>query len=150
MTRRKVIKVFISHTSSDKNIAVAVAKELQKHDIDVWSDENSLSLGQDWAAATKRAMESSDAIIAILSKHSYSSSWVRSELEQALFNDKYKGKFLPVLIGKEKEELSRLPWVLLKLHHLRLSPDRSPSVLSKKIVREFLEYVGKGRYSHGS
>lgn len=127
-----------------------MAEELRKHGIAVWSDEKSLSVGQDWATATKSAMESSDAIIAILSKHSYSSSWVRSELEQALFNEKFKGKFLPVLIGKEKEDLSRLPWVLTKLNHLRLSPEGPPSVLGKKIVSAFLEHLSEGGDSYGS
>jgi len=135
------MNVFISHTTGDKDIAIAVATELQKHGVSVWSDERSLSPGQDWAATTKSVMESSDAIIAILSKHSFSSSWVRSELEQALFNEKFKGKFLPVMIGGESEDLSRLPWVLSKINHLRLSAKESRSALSKKIVREFLNLI---------
>ena len=148
--RRKAIKVYISHTSGDKKIAIAVANELQKRGIDVWSDEKSLLLGKDLAAATKRAMESSDAIIAILNKHSYSSSRVRGELEQALFNEKYKDKFLPVLIGKDKEKFPRLPWVLSKLYHLHLSPDSPTSISSKKIVSAFLNHLSRGQAAHDS
>ena len=120
-----------------------MARELENHGITVWSDERSISAGQDWAESTTRAMESSDAVIAILTKHSYSSSWVRSELEQALFNEKFKGKFLPVLIGGEREDFSRLPWVLSKIRHLRLSTKESRSTLSKKIVGEFLKHLNE-------
>lgn len=123
---------------------------MQKHGISVWSDEKSLSPGQDWAAAIMSAIESSDAIIAILTKHSYSSSWVRSELEQALFNEKFKGKFLPIMIGGESEDFSRLPWVLSKLKHLRLSPRESRSILSKKIVKAFLEHLDIAGDKHDS
>jgi hypothetical protein len=120
-----------------------VARELENQGIAVWSDERSISTGQDWTESTTRAMESSDAVIAILTKHSYSSYWVRSELEQALFNEKFKGKFLPVLIGSEPDDFSRLPWVLSKLHHLRLSTKESRSTLSKKIVSEFLKNLNE-------
>lgn len=147
---RNITRVYISHTSGDKAIAQAVATELRKNDIDVWSDEKSLSLGDAWAEVVTSALDSSDAIIAILSKHSYSSSWVRSELENALFNEKFKGKFLPVLIGKDKAELSRLPWVLSKISHLQLSPNDSPAVLAKKIVHEFLQYLGREQSTHDS
>lgn len=137
------MNVFISHTASDKDIAIAVATELQNHGVSVWSDERNLLPGQNWAESTESVMESSDAIIAILSKHSFSSSWVRSELEQALFNEKFKGKFLPVMIGSESEDLSRLPWVLSKINHLRLSTNESRSALSKKIVRAFLNLLNE-------
>jgi hypothetical protein len=120
-----------------------VARELENQGIAVWSDERSISTGQDWTESTTRAMESSDAVIAILTKHSYSSYWVRSELKQALFNEKFKGKFLPVLIGSERDDFSRLPWVLSKLHHLRLSTKESRSTLSKKIVSEFLKNLNE-------
>lgn len=120
-----------------------MTEELQKHGIEVWSDERSLSPGENWAVSTKNALASSDAIIAILNKHSYSSSWVRKEIEQALFNEKFKGKFLPVLIGSEREDFSRLPWVLSKIHHLRLSSKEPRSTLGKKIASEYLKHIIK-------
>ncbi len=120
-----------------------MATELQRHGIAVWSDERNLFPGKDWAGSTKSALESSDAIIAILSKHSYSSSRVRSELEQALFDEKFKGKFLPVMIGSESENFSRLPWILSKIYHLRLSTKGSRSTLSKNIVSEFLKHLNE-------
>jgi TIR domain len=121
-----------------------VTEELQKHGFEVWSDERGLSPGEGLAASTKSALASSDAIIAILSKHSYSSSWVREELEQALFNEKFKGKFLPVMIGSESEDFSRLPWVLSKINHLRLSSSEPRSTLGKKIVSAYLKHINSG------
>ena len=141
---RIVTRVYISHTSGDQAIAQAVESELRRNGFDVRNDEKNVSAGQDWAKVVTSALDSTDAIIAILSKYSYSSSWVRSELENALFNEKFKGKFLPVLISDDKAELSRLPWVLSKIHHLQLSPSESPAVLAEIIVRDFLQYLGRG------
>ncbi|MCB2149429.1 MAG: toll/interleukin-1 receptor domain-containing protein [Deltaproteobacteria bacterium] len=143
----KIIKpkqVYISHTQGDEDIAIAVSNELRKHDINVW-DDSLLSPGSDWASVVKGALKSSDAIIAILSKHSYSSSWVRAELEHALFNEQYKGKFFPVLISKDQNDLSKLPWVLSRIKHLRLSPDEPINLIAVKIVNKFLKYLSGAR-----
>ena len=136
------MQVYLSHTSGDREIALAVTKELQERDFDVWSDTQ-LPGGSEWGKEVEKALELSDAIIAILSKNSYSSSWVRAELEHALFNEKFKGRFLPVLISKDQDDLLRLPWVLSKISHLRLSPDESPSKLGRIIVNKFMNYLDK-------
>lgn len=134
-------QVYISHTQGDKEIALAVSGELFKHDIKVW--DSHLSLGSNWVEVVKKALDSSDAVIAILSEHSYSSSWVRSEVEHALFNEKFKSRFFPVLISRDYSDLSRLPWVLQKIQHLHLSPDKQASFLGREIAREFLKFVAK-------
>lgn len=142
MKESDFMQVFISHTRGDREIALAVTKELQERNINVWSDTH-LPVGSDWREELEKALNLSDAIIAILNKNSYSSSSVRTELEHALFNDKFKGKFLPVLISKDQDDLLRLPWVLSKIFHLRLSPDESPSRLGSKIVNAFMNYLDR-------
>ena len=149
MKVKNIKQVFVSHTEGDKEIALAVSNELRKNNINVWND-GLITPGSDWANVVDSAIDSSDVIIAILSKHSYSSSLVRSELEHALFNEKYRDRFFPVLIANDQSDLSRLPWVLSKIAHLRLSPDEPKYLLGKKIVKKFLEYLNKGQGSHGS
>ena len=134
------MKVFISHTAKDKKIADALAYELQKREINTHFDVLFLP-GSSIEKQTSSFLRESDAIIAILSKHSFSSKWVRKEIDEALFNEKFKNKFFPVLLSKNSDDLSRLPWVLQKINHLRLSPDESPGVLGKKIAQEFLLFV---------
>ncbi len=129
------MKVYISYTSSDKPIADALAFELKKRGIGTHLDSQILP-GASIKKQTSTLIQDSDAIIAILSKHSFSSEWVRKEIDEALFNEKFKNKFFPVLLSNNKNDLARLPWVLQKIYHLRLSPDHSPEVLGKRITNE--------------
>jgi len=137
------MKVFISYTSRDGEIARALAKSLKEKSVHT-SAHDDMAPGSQISREISSSISSSDAIVAILSKHSFSSEWVRKELDEALFNEKFKDKFFPVLISSDTEDLSRLPWVLQKIHHLRLSPDESPEVLGKKIAREFLKFIRRG------
>ena len=137
------MKVFISHTSRDKDIARELSIELKKNNIYTFIDE-SLVPGSQIKRNISASLESADAIIAILSKHSFSSEWVRKEIDEALFNEKFKDKFFPVLLSNSSEDLSRLPWVLQKIHHLMLSPDEPKDILGKKITKEFLRFLTRG------
>ena len=137
------MKVFISYISRDKEIARELSIELKKNNISTFIDE-SLEPGVRISRQISSLLESSDAIIAILSKYSFSSEWVRKELDEALFNEKFKDKFFPVLLSNSSDDLSRLPWVLQKINHLRLSPDEPKDILGKKITKEFLRFLKKG------
>lgn len=137
------MKVFISHTLKDKDIARELSTELKKNNIYTFIDEL-LTPGSQIKQKMSISLESSDAIIAILSKHSFSSEWVRKEIDEALFNEKFKDKFFPVLLSNTSEDLSRLPWVLRKINHLILSPDEPKDVLGKKITKEFLKFIKRG------
>ncbi len=137
------MKVFISHTSRDGEIARALAKSLKEKSIHTFIGDD-IAPGLQISREISSSISSADAIIAILSKHSFSSEWVRKELDEALFNEKFKGKFFPVLLSSSTEDLTRLPWILQKINHLRLSPEEPPEVLGKKIAREFLKFIRRG------
>ncbi len=138
------MKVFISHTSRDRETAKAVSKALKEKNVLTFFGDDIIS-GSQISREISSSISSADAIVAILSKHSFSSVWVRKELNEALFNEKFKDKFFPVLLSSSVEDLSRLPWVLQKINHLSLSPDEEPEVLGKKIAREFLKFIKRGK-----
>ena len=132
--------VFISHTSKDKKIAVALAKQLNERGINVIFDKNFLP-GSNIESQAKSLLNKSDAIIAILSEYSFSSEWVRKEIDVALFNEKFKNRFFPVFITKNSKDLKKLPWILQKIQHLRVVPDQPPNLISKKIAQEFELFI---------
>lgn len=135
------IQVFISHVRNDDLVASEVAKTLSKQGLVVWSDESILP-GSDWKEEMQKALENSDYIISLLTSNSFSSKFVREELDYALFNNRYKNKFLPVLIGDEsEEEFSRLPWLLKKLKHLYISKNTSPELIASEVSKSFLQLV---------
>jgi hypothetical protein len=138
------MKVFISHTARDEKIAIGLTKALKEKSFLVF-------FGQDFSSESQISSEidselkNSDAIVAILSKHSFSSEWVRKELNEALFNEKFKDRFFPVLLSSNSEDLSRLPWVLQKISHFRISPVGSPEAIGKKIAIEFSKFISRGK-----
>jgi len=137
------IHVFISHARNDDLIAEAVAKVLVNKGLKVWNEnDESISPGTDWRKEIQNALENSDFIISLLTSSSFSSNFVRNELDYALFNDRYKNKFLPVLIGDGSEnEFNRLPWLLKKLNHLYVSNKKPPKLIADEISEAFLQMV---------
>ncbi len=133
------INVFISYARNDNLIAEAVTKILVEKGIKILNDESILS-GADWRKEIQNALEKSDFIISLLSSKSFSSNFVRNELDHALFNDRYKNKFLPVLIGDgSQNEFNRLPWLLKKLNHLYVSNTKPPKSIADEISTAFLQ-----------
>ncbi|GAF86415.1 unnamed protein product [marine sediment metagenome] len=130
-------QVFLSHARNDNDLANALAKELRSRGFKVWDDQ-SIGSGLDWSDQIKRALQDSDSMIALLNQHSYSSSYVRNELEYALFEDEYKNRLLPVFVGSTSDtEFVRLPWVLTKLEYLKLSERGSLDAKAIKIADRF-------------
>lgn len=135
------IVVFISHARNDDLVAGEVAKALSKHGLKVWGDD-SIGPGSDWRKETKNALDNSDYIISLLTSNAFSSSFVRNELNHALFHSRYKDRFLPVFLGDgSKGEFSRIPWLLKKINHLYISSEKSPKAIADEVSKSFLKLV---------
>ena len=136
-------QVFISHARNDYELAYYLAEELRKRGFRVWHDIESKP-GEEWTSQIESALKDSDSMIAILNQNSYSSSYVRNELEYALFNEDYKNRLLPVFIGSEDEaNFVRLPWVLTKLEYLRLPESESLESLANEIIEQFISLLSE-------
>jgi len=140
------MKVFISYISRDGRIAEALAQELNRKDIQVLSASTSAGPGRDdLYKAIRSFVQSADAMIALVSKHSYSSSIIREEIDEALFNERFKGKFLPVIITDGEEELPRMPWVLRSIEHLQVSKELPVEKIAQAITAKFWALIKEGR-----
>lgn len=143
-SKSNTIQVFLSYARNDNTLAIALAEELQKRGFKVW-DEQSILLEEDITNQLSKALEESDSMIALLNQHSYSSSYVRSEIEHAFFDDRYKNRLLPVLISSSSEDdFARLPWILTKLQFLKLSEDLPINKMVKKITDKFISLIESG------
>jgi DNA segregation ATPase FtsK/SpoIIIE-like protein len=82
----KQLKVFLCHSSQDKPAVRELYKKLNAEGwIDPWLDEMKLLPGQDWDYEIKKALDSSDAVIIILSTGSVSKEgYVQKELRFVL------------------------------------------------------------------
>jgi len=82
---KRPLKVFLCHSSADKEKVREVYRYLKKRDIQPWLDAEELLPGQDWALEIPKALEDSDAIIIFLSKGSVNKEgYVQKEIKFAL------------------------------------------------------------------
>jgi len=112
-------KIFISYAHEDVGIASRLCKDLKKHGIDIWFDNESLLGGQNWKFEINKAIKESTYFLAVLSKVSVDSiGYVQKELKTALeildLHPKNKIYILPVRIEDcfpIEERLSDLHWI---------------------------------------
>lgn len=76
-------QVFISHSSNDRQTAVALCKYLEAHNIHCWIAPRNIDVGKDYAQSIMEAIESSAIMILILSNAANNSKHVRNEIERA-------------------------------------------------------------------
>jgi hypothetical protein len=135
-SKTPTLQVFISHVRKDRRIADAVASELKIRGFSVWEMKHAPS-GKRWKTQLDSALEGCDLMVALLTRHSYSSPYVRDELEYALFTERFKDRLLPVFIASSVEnEFSRVPWVLGSIRHLKFDEYTPPQVIARRVVDE--------------
>jgi hypothetical protein len=116
------MRVFISYTHEDKELAGRIAHGLQREGLDVWYGETELLPGDNFAQKMSEALESSDAMVVVITPDALQSPWVRREIEFALGNIAYRGRVIPVLAGRMEEVgEEQVPWILRKLQMVKLS-----------------------------
>ncbi|OGF20573.1 hypothetical protein A2316_00475 [Candidatus Falkowbacteria bacterium RIFOXYB2_FULL_38_15] len=103
------MKVFISFSSQDKKFVLNLSEALKSHGVDVWCYLWEMKAGDSLINKINDGLNSSDHLIAILSKNSLDSHWVKKELN-AGFMLEVKGNFkiIPALIDNCKEQLPPL------------------------------------------
>jgi len=92
--------VFISHSHSDRGFVRSLAKYIERFGIRTWIDEAEIKYGDSLVQKIGDAVRRLDLVLAILSKKSVKSGWVKKELELAMTQE-IKGervRIIPVLI----------------------------------------------------
>lgn len=136
--RGKTAQVFISYAQRDQELAEAVSEELKGRGFRVWNKSQEISSGSPWSDAIGSALQESDSMIALLNARSFSSEYVRKELDFALFDERYKKRLLPVLVGDSTmDDFVQLPWILTKIEFLKLREAVPRNRAAKKIVDAF-------------
>lgn len=93
-------RAFICYSTTDQAFAHRLAVELKKQGIDAWIDEVQLRAGDSLIHTIGSALSQSDYVLAVISRASNQSEWVRRELGVALtreFREK-KVVVLPLLL----------------------------------------------------
>jgi hypothetical protein len=80
---RKLEKVFISYASADSTFASQLAKELRDAKVKVWIAEGGIDPGEAWSRKLGKELQSSGAVILVVSPDSQVSDYVDKELHTA-------------------------------------------------------------------
>jgi hypothetical protein len=115
--------VFVSYSRKDAPTVNLLADHLRKYGVNVWVDQQNLTVGDDWVASIQRAIASAISVVVVLSPNTASSEWVRTELEAARKFDK---PILPVLIEGEAKDVT--PFELKDKPLMRLNFDDNMAV----------------------
>jgi predicted nucleotide-binding protein len=104
--RTKRPSVFVSHSSLDKRFVRGLARKLEENQVSVWLDEAELNVGDSLVERLSQSVRSVDFVLAVLSRASVRSRWVRHELQLAMTDQigASRVKVLPLL-----KEHCRLP-----------------------------------------
>lgn len=109
------MKVFISHSSTDKRFVRKLKDDLNENDIQTWVDEDELDIGDSLSEKLDGAIDDSSHFLIVLSQASVNSPWVQYELEKAIKkkNSNLLQKILPVKYKKceAPKELAHLLYV---------------------------------------
>lgn len=92
--------IFISYSHADKAFVDKLASNLIKHDAHVWVDTWELNVGDSILNRVQEAIQSSSALLIVLSEASVASEWCKKELSAGLMRelDEKRVIVLPVLI----------------------------------------------------
>lgn len=117
---REKVKIFISHSSKDKEFARILRNSLHAENIDTWFDEDDILVGDDFIQSIEEGLEKSDFIAIVLTPNFETGPWAQKEYRTALTEQINKGKtkILPI---KVKE--SNLPAMLRSISHADFSKD---------------------------
>ncbi|HKB65279.1 MAG TPA: toll/interleukin-1 receptor domain-containing protein [Pyrinomonadaceae bacterium] len=116
------MRVFISHSHETKGLAEKLGEELRRAGMDVWNYEVDILPGDNWAQKIGQALESSQAMVALLTPEALNSRTVLQEIQYALGNKTFNKRLIPVLVGSEDNiPIEKLPWILKHLNVIRLA-----------------------------
>lgn len=115
------MKVFISHSHETKVLAKKVSEALKHAGLDVWNYEQEILPGDNWAEKIGQALESSQAMVVLLTPEALNSPTVLRDIEYALGRKTFNKRLIPVLVGSEENmPLQKFPWILRHLNVIKL------------------------------
>lgn len=107
--RRKLVSVLLCHNSADKPFVRSVYRYLCDNNLRVWLDEAELDAGDSLLEKLAEAVFRVDCIVAVVSRASATSRWVKKELALAMTREIHGRRIRVIPI---KKDATRIPAVL--------------------------------------
>ena len=94
-------KIFLCHSSKDKDFVKSLALKLRQNNVDVWLDEWEMLPGDSLITKIQNGIDESSWFGVILSPHSVASKWCTKELNTAISKELEKNNVFVIPILKE-------------------------------------------------
>lgn len=96
------VKIFLSHSSLDKEFVTPLAVDLKSYGFDVWLDEWEIFAGESIPTRISEGIKECQFVLLILSPNSVKSKWVETEWQAKYWEEIESGniKLIPVLIDE--------------------------------------------------
>jgi hypothetical protein len=78
------VRVFVSHASADRDVAVALTSGLRDEGLEVWLAVDDIHAGENYAEEIFAALVASDAVVVVLSRPAIESPHVKREINLAI------------------------------------------------------------------
>lgn len=115
------VKIFLSYSLKDYEIARSLADALKKSGVEVWT-EDEIYPGDNWSKLRGEALEDSNAMIVLISPTSVGLPHFRHDIEFALGEQQYSHRLIPITVGNEIDmNNDEVPWILRKFPSLHLA-----------------------------
>lgn len=95
------MRVFISYSHADRRFVRALARALERFDVEVWLDDHHLRIGEVLSQRLAEAIHAADFVVLVISPSSIASDWVRHEVRLTLDREQSEGgrtRLLPLLL----------------------------------------------------
>jgi hypothetical protein len=86
-------EIYISHACKDKRIADAICKGLESSEVRCWIAPRDITVGEDWIKAVRRAIESAQLFVLVLSENANAAPHVEREIANAFYTGR---KIVPI------------------------------------------------------
>jgi hypothetical protein len=111
------MKVFLSHARKDDGLARDLRACLDHEGFSVWTPEDQISPGENWAKKVAKALDNSELMVILVTPRAFESDTLRQNVEFAIGSEKYADRVFSVFVGSTAEAGKDVPWILLKLPH---------------------------------
>jgi hypothetical protein len=116
-------RVFISHSSKDKEFANLAVRELRSSSVAPWIDNEQIITGDDIFERLGQGLQTMDVLVFIISRAALESEWIKREVRYAAGREVEEKRALVLPFIIDDTPINALDWFLRHRNVSRVNPD---------------------------
>ena len=129
------MKVFINYSSKDEALATKIVETLEEAGLDAWYKRREVFPGDNWAEKIAEGLRESNAMVVLVTPDALESDAVRDSISYALAEPAFSKRLIPVIVDDSDLLIGKMPWILKRLHIVKLSKDGKNEEQFKEIAQ---------------